>query len=64
MCFQFHNNQKGKIKMKTLRFSILGLFAMLALSSHAQTTDPGWFQTDTSTIPAPVSLDETSAKHI
>ena len=44
--------------MKTLRLFILGLLAMFALTSQAQTTDPGWFQTDASTIPAPVSIDD------
>jgi RHS repeat-associated protein len=44
--------------MKTLRFFILGLLATLALTGHAQMSDPGWFQTDGSIIPAPVSIDD------
>ncbi len=43
--------------MKTLRISIFGLLATLALTVHAQISDPGWFQ-GTAPIPTPVSIDD------
>src|SRR5258707_12195191 len=44
MCFQFHNNQGGKIRMKALRFLIYVLLATQVVC-QAQITGPGWFHT-------------------
>src|SRR5260221_73981 len=44
MCFQFHNNQGRKIRMKALRFLIYVLLAT-QMVCQAQITGPGWFHT-------------------